>query len=56
MKCWCTMPSPRAMASCGLRHFISTPSIDMVPAAGLIRPNSTFITVLLPAPFSPTTA
>src|SRR5512133_2475548 len=53
MKCWCTMPIPAAMASLGLAWTCSTPSIEIVPASGCNSPYSTFISVVFPAPFSP---
>jgi hypothetical protein len=53
MKCWCTMPMPARMASCGLRSFTSSPLIAMVPSSGGCMPYRIFIRVDLPAPFSP---
>ncbi len=53
MKCWCTMPMPRAMASRALRMATWRPSTAMVPSSGCCSPYSTFISVDLPAPFSP---
>jgi len=54
MKCWCTMPMPSAMASCGLRICTDLPKTSMRPLSAAWKPYSTDISVLLPAPFSPT--
>src|SRR4051812_14002561 len=56
MKCWCTMPMPAAIASLGLRKCTSRPSTRMCPSSGRCIPYSVFISVDLPAPFSPTMA
>ena len=56
MKCWCTMPSPRASASAGDRKRTGFPNRRIVPPSGAWSPNSTFMSVVLPAPFSPTSA
>lgn len=56
MKCWCTMPMPRAMASPGLWNETCSPSTAMVPSSGFCMPYRIFIRVDLPAPFSPTRA
>ena len=56
MKCWCTMPMPAAMASDGEWNVVSRPSSRMVPSSGLCMPYRVFISVDLPAPFSPTMA
>ena len=53
MKCWCTMPMPMAIASLADENFTGLPSIRISPDVGLYRPHSTFMSVLLPAPFSP---
>src|SRR5438876_11572587 len=47
---------PLSRASSGLAGAYARPSTSIVPASGLIRPASTFINVLLPAPFSPISA
>ena len=47
---------PAAMASAGLRNCNSRPSIRIVPSSGRCSPYSVFISVDLPAPFSPTIA
>src|SRR5207249_2701644 len=47
---------PLSRASSGLAGAYARPSTSIVPASGLIRPASTFIKVLLPAPFSPISA
>ena len=44
------------MASCGDRICVSFPSRRICPSSGLSIPNSTFISVLFPAPFSPSRA
>ncbi|CAM5420660.1 hypothetical protein STANM309S_00108 [Streptomyces tanashiensis] len=38
MKCWCTMPMPRAMASPGLEKVTCSPSTAMVPSSGFCMP------------------
>src|SRR5437867_10089835 len=43
-------------ASSGLAGAYARTSTSIMPASGLIRPASTFIKVLLPAPFSPISA
>src|SRR5213593_1364411 len=47
---------PLSRAASGLAGAYARPSTSIVPASGLIRPASTFINVLLPAPFSPISA
>src|SRR5437016_5743542 len=47
---------PLSRASSGLAGAYARPSTSIVPASGLISPASTFIKVLLPAPFSPISA
>src|SRR5213080_1883416 len=47
---------PLSRASSGLAGAYARPSTSIVPASGLISPASTFINVLLPAPFSPISA
>ena len=56
MKCWCTMPMPAWMASAGEVNRCGFPSSRISPSSGCSRPYSTFIKVLLPAPFSPSSA
>ena len=56
LKCWWTMPMPSALASLGSLMDTSTPSFLMMPSSGWYRPNSTLISVDLPAPFSPSRA
>jgi hypothetical protein len=55
-KCWCTMPSPAAMASSGPWKERASPSTTISPESGRTRPNRIDISVDLPAPFSPITA
>ena len=50
------MPMPSAFASLGLRTATSLPFLRILPASGWYKPNSTLISVLLPAPFSPSRA
>ncbi len=38
MKCWWTMPMPRAMASAGEEKATRSPSIAMVPSSGFCMP------------------
>src|ERR1700689_2590753 len=56
MKCWCTMPMPAAMASLGEWNWTGLASRRICPSSGCNSPYSTFIRVLLPAPFSPSRA
>ena len=56
MKCWCTMPMPAAMASFGESELVGFPSSRISPSSGCSSPYSTFIRVVLPAPFSPSRA
>src|SRR5690606_5475085 len=56
MKCWNTMPTPWAMASDGEENDTCSPSISIVPESGFWTPYRIFISVDLPAPFSPTIA
>ena len=50
------MLMPLERASLGLRIAISWPLIFTTPASGLTAPKIIFISVDLPAPFSPSTA
>ena len=52
-KCWCTMPIPSAAAARGLSSRAGAPSIEMLPALDSSSPERIFISVDLPAPFSP---
>src|SRR6266540_5428740 len=56
MKCWCTMPIPAAMACCGAVKCTGCPSTLVSPSSGRCIPYKIFISVDLPAPFSPTIA
>ncbi len=56
IKCWCTMPSPAAIASLDEEKCTSFPSTKIWPSVGASIPNSIFIKVDFPAPFSPTSA
>ena len=53
MKCWCTMPMPAVMASPGPAKCWTASSSRISPSSAWYRPYSTFISVDLPAPFSP---
>src|SRR6266571_6562805 len=48
--------TPRRCASPGSRMAVSLPSRRMLPASGRCAPASTLMSVLLPAPFSPSRA
>src|SRR5215218_7529091 len=50
------MPIPARIASAGLDSVIGEPSTSMVPSSGRCTPYRIFISVDLPAPFSPTSA
>ena len=56
LSCWCTMPMPRAAAARGESILTSDPFHWMVPRSGLVMPSRTFINVVFPAPFSPSSA
>src|SRR5580692_8457836 len=56
MKCWCTMPMPAAIASRGEPNLAGLPSSRMSPSSGWVSPYRTFISVVFPAPFSPSRA
>ena len=56
MKCWNTMPMPSAMASVGEPNETSLPLTVSVPSSGFCTPYRIFISVDLPAPFSPISA
>ncbi len=56
MKCWCTMPMPSRIASADVRRVTAFPPIRISPSSGRSSPYSWFIRVLLPAPFSPSSA
>ncbi len=56
MKCWCTMPMPAAIASPGPANCTGTSSTRICPSSGSYSPYSTFMSVLLPALFSPSRA
>jgi len=53
MKCWWIMAMPAAIASRGRWPASGRPRKTMLPASGGSMPKSTFISVLLPEPFSP---
>jgi hypothetical protein len=55
-KCWNTMPMPSERACAGLAIFTRLPFQRIEPASGLTIPQMIFISVDLPAPFSPSTA
>ena len=56
LKCWCIMPMPRSKASLGEAMTTSRPSMAMVPSSGKYMPESMFMSVVLPEPFSPSRA
>ena len=56
MKCWCTMPICASMASDGDVKRTARPSSRISPASGRYSPYRQFISVDLPAPFSPSSA
>ncbi len=53
---WNTQTIPAALAACGPDSTRGTPSIASVPLSGCTTPAMILISVLLPAPFSPSTA
>src|SRR5581483_4623298 len=53
---WKTVPTPSARASSGRRNSTSPPRTRSVPESGRSTPLRILIIVLLPAPFSPTSA
>ena len=56
IKCWCTIPIPFAMASFEPENTVFSPLKKISPREGCSIPNSIFISVDFPAPFSPTSA
>ena len=56
MKCWCTMPIPWEMATVGEVSDSFSPFTQISPLVGCSRPKSIFMSVDLPAPFSPISA
>ena len=56
LKCWCTMPMPRRLASFGSFSCTTSPFFLITPFSGWYMPNSTLINVDFPAPFSPKSA
>ena len=50
------MPMPSVRATTGLGMACSRPSIRMLPEVGRWKPATHFTSVLLPAPFSPSSA
>ena len=52
---WCSMPTPWRMASAGERKDTALPSRSISPLSAGWKPDSIFMSVLLPAPFSPRT-
>ena len=53
---WNTVQTPSRCASCGAASSTARPLMTIRPASGRSRPPSALISVLLPAPFSPTSA
>src|ERR1700736_3397421 len=47
------MPIPASRASCGVRRWTGLPSKIISPGCGWYAPARIFMSVLLPAPFSP---
>ena len=56
MKCWCTIPTPAAIAPAVDHPVTSRPNTSTVPASGAYIPARMRIRVDFPAPFSPTRA
>ncbi len=56
VKCWYTMPMPSSRATTGLAMACSRPSTSTLPLVGRWKPATHFTSVLLPAPFSPSSA
>ncbi len=55
VKCWCTSAIPCAQASRGEASAASAPPTVIRPASGRSMPPSTLSSVVLPAPFAPST-
>ena len=53
---WCIMAMPRRFASMGECISAALPSMNISPSVAGYMPQSIFISVLLPAPFSPINA
>ena len=56
LNCWNTIPMPAARAARGESSLSGWPSARMSPASAGRKPYTIFISVLLPAPFSPSSA
>src|SRR5215204_3090896 len=56
MKCWCTIPIPWSIASPGPEKRTRSPLTKISPSSGEYSPYRMFISVDLPAPFSPSSA
>src|SRR5918911_2113970 len=50
------IPIPRASAAAGVGNVTGSPRTRTVPASGCTSPNATRMSVVLPAPFSPSSA
>ena len=55
-KCWYTVPMPSARASAGLATRTGSPRQRIAPASGRVAPQTSFVSVDFPAPFSPSSA
>ncbi len=55
-KCWNTMPMPNFLAAAEFFRFTTLPFQLMDPLSASTMPYTSFISVDLPAPFSPNTA
>ena len=55
-KCWNTMPMPSSRARDGLVTRTGAPRHRISPASGRAAPYTSFVSVDLPAPFSPSSA
>ena len=56
LRSWCTTLMPAELASCGEAKRTGLPASSMSPSSGECTPPRTSMSVLLPAPFSPTKA
>ena len=53
LRCWCTIPIPRLIASSGDLNLTCFPPRKISPSSGWYCPKRIFIRVDFPAPFSP---
>jgi hypothetical protein len=56
MKCWWTIPMPSSIARLGDPTSVGVPASRISPSSAATLPDRMLISVVLPAPFSPSSA